>query len=71
MDAVDDGESPGTAGWPRGALNRRLELALAAATPASIPAMGCEGDCGAALEWSTGRGEGEAVLRMQRGSPYL
>ena len=41
-DAVEAGEATGTDGEARGALNRRLGVAPAAAAPAPIPANGGE-----------------------------
>ena len=70
-DAVEDGEVPGTDGRSRGGLNLRLDLALAAATPASIPAMGCVRGLGLVLGVSGEVGECCGVLRMARGSLYL
>ena len=40
VDAVEAGEATGTDGEARGALNRRLGVAPAAAAPAPIPANG-------------------------------
>ena len=67
VDAGEDGEATGTNGRSRGGSNRRLGLATGAAARASIPANG--GDLGgmAMLKWSTGRGESNAVLRIERG----